>query len=53
MPRWAIFWWNLNLSIKTIVTGPFQENSYLLIEKLSNKCVLIDPGDEAKKLLII
>jgi glyoxylase-like metal-dependent hydrolase (beta-lactamase superfamily II) len=41
----------LNLSIKTIVTGPFQENSYLLIEKLSNKCVLIDPGDEAKKII--
>ena len=41
----------MNLLIKTIVTGPFQENSYLLIEKLSNKCVLIDPGDEAQKII--
>ena len=41
----------MNLYIKTIVTGPFQENSYLLIDKLSNKCVLIDPGDEAQKII--
>jgi len=41
----------LNFYIKTIVTGPFQENSYLLIDKLSNKCVLIDPGDEAQKII--
>jgi len=41
----------LNLYIKTIVTGPFQENSYLLIDKLSKKCVLIDPGDEAQKII--
>ena len=41
----------MNLYIKTIVTGPFQENSYLLIDKLSNKCVLIDPGDEAHKII--
>ena len=41
----------MNLYIKTIVTGPFQENSYLLIDKLSNKCVLVDPGDEAQKII--
>ena len=41
----------MNLFIKTIVTGPFQENSYLLIDKLSNKCVLVDPGDEAQKII--
>ena len=41
----------MNLYIKTIVTGPFQENSYLLIDKLSKKCVLIDPGDEAQKII--
>ena len=41
----------MNLYIKTIVTGPFQENSYLLIDNLSNKCVLIDPGDEAQKII--
>ncbi len=41
----------MNLYIKTIVTGPFQENSYLLTDKLSKKCVLIDPGDEAQKII--
>ena len=41
----------MNLYIKTIVTGPFNENSYLLIDKLSNKCVLVDPGDEAQKII--
>ena len=41
----------MNLYIKTIVTGPFQENSYLLIDKLSNKCVLVDPGDEAQEII--
>ena len=41
----------MNLYIKTIVTGPFKENSYLLIDKLSNKCVLVDPGDEAQKII--
>ena len=41
----------MNLSIKTFVTGPFQENSYLLIDKSSNKSVLIDPGDEGKKII--
>ena len=41
----------MNLFIKTIVTGPFQENSYLLVDKSSNKCVLIDPGDEGQKII--
>ena len=41
----------MNLYIKTIVTGPFQENSYLLTDKLSKKCVLVDPGDEAQKII--
>ena len=41
----------MNLFIKTIVTGPFQENSYLLVDKSSNKSVLIDPGDEGQKII--
>jgi len=41
----------LKLSIKTIVTGPFQENTYLLIDKLSDKCILLDPGDEGQKII--
>ena len=41
----------MKLSIKTIVTGPFQENTYLLIDKLSDKCILFDPGDEGQKII--
>ena len=41
----------MNLFIKKIVTGHFQENSYLLVDKSSNKSVLIDPGDESKKII--
>ena len=41
----------MKLSIKTIVTGPFQENTYLLIDKLSDKCILLDPGDEGQKII--
>ena len=41
----------MNLFIKKIVTGPFQENSYLLVDKSSNKSVLIDPGDEGQKII--
>ena len=41
----------MNLYIKKIVTGPLRENSYLLIDRLSNKCVLVDPGDEAQKII--
>ena len=41
----------MKLSIKKIVTGPFQENTYLLIDKLSDKCILLDPGDEGQKII--
>jgi glyoxylase-like metal-dependent hydrolase (beta-lactamase superfamily II) len=37
------------MNIKTIVTGYLKENCYLLIK--DNNCLIIDPGDEAKKII--
>ena len=40
----------MKLNVHSIITGPFQENSYILSEKLSKDCILVDPGDEAEKI---
>ena len=37
------------MNIKTIVVGPLEENCY--IYEKDNKCVIIDPGDEAQKII--
>jgi len=31
--------------------GPFQENSYLLVDPTTRRAVLVDPGDEAEQLI--
>lgn len=31
--------------------GPFQENSYLVVDESTNRAVLIDPGEEPKRLI--
>ncbi|MFI5401857.1 MAG: MBL fold metallo-hydrolase [Planctomycetota bacterium] len=36
--------------IESLVTGPFQENSYLVAKGEGQPCVLIDPGDEADRI---
>ncbi len=41
----------MKLQVHSLITGPFQENSYILADKLSKQCVLIDPGDEADKII--
>lgn len=33
--------------VETLVTGPFQENCYLVAKGRGEECVLIDPGDDA------
>ena len=43
----------MKLEIHSLVTGPFQENSYIISDQVSNDCILIDPGDEAKKISIL
>ena len=41
----------MKLQVHRLITGPFQENSYILADELSNQCVFIDPGDEADKII--
>jgi glyoxylase-like metal-dependent hydrolase (beta-lactamase superfamily II) len=36
--------------VDTIVTGPFQENSYLVSRSEGSEAVIIDPGDEADRI---
>ena len=36
--------------VETLVTGPFQENTYLVAKGEGEACVLIDPGDEADRI---
>lgn len=39
------------MKIQTFTVGPLQENCYLLADDDVNQAVLIDPGDEAERLL--
>ncbi len=36
--------------VESLVTGPFQENTYLVACGEGQPCVLIDPGDEADRI---
>ena len=36
----------MSLNVETVVTGPFQENSYIIWYAGSQDAVLIDPGDD-------
>ena len=36
---------------QSITVGPFQENTYLVIDEATNRAVLIDPGDEAERII--
>jgi glyoxylase-like metal-dependent hydrolase (beta-lactamase superfamily II) len=37
--------------VDAFVTGPFQENTYLVSDESAKKVALVDPGDEAPRLL--
>ncbi|HUX33817.1 MAG TPA: MBL fold metallo-hydrolase [Gemmatimonadaceae bacterium] len=39
------------ITITSETVGPFQENSYLVVDDASRRAVLIDPGDEPARLL--
>ncbi len=41
----------MSLSLQLFTVGPLQENCYLLFDEASRQAVLIDPGEEAPKLL--
>lgn len=40
----------MSLSVKWLVTGPFQQNSYLLVCDQTKEAIFVDPGDEADRL---
>ncbi|MFT3914672.1 MAG: MBL fold metallo-hydrolase [Anaeromyxobacteraceae bacterium] len=39
------------LVVRSVVVGPFQENSYLVACDRTGEAVLVDPGDEAPRIL--
>jgi hydroxyacylglutathione hydrolase len=39
------------VNIEFVTVGPFQENSYLVSDKASRQAVLVDPGDEASRII--
>lgn len=38
------------MKIETYTVGPFQENTYLLVDDTTGRAALIDPGDEGRRL---
>jgi hydroxyacylglutathione hydrolase len=39
------------VSIEWVTVGPFQENSYLVTDDVTGRSVLVDPGDEAPRII--
>lgn len=39
------------MKIHTVVVGPIRTNCYLIEDKASKKTIILDPGDEAEKIL--
>ena len=37
--------------VSSLVVGPFQENSYLVVDEASREAILVDPGDEGERLI--
>ena len=42
---------NLNITVTKIVTGPFQENSFIVSLDNRNEAILIDPGDDHQLII--
>ncbi len=41
----------MNLNVETVVTGPFQENSFIAWYAESTDAVIVDPGDDAHLII--
>jgi glyoxylase-like metal-dependent hydrolase (beta-lactamase superfamily II) len=39
------------VNVEWVTVGPFQENSYLVSDRTTRRGVLIDPGDEASRII--
>ena len=48
MPKRTFLRRNLNFYVQKVVTGPFQENSYIIWDSSNRQAILIDPGDDCK-----
>ncbi len=42
-----------NIKIHKIVVGPLYTNCYLVVGEQSKECIIIDPGDEAEKIIAV
>lgn len=38
------------MKVEWVTVGPFQENSYLVVDEPTGKAILIDPGDEGDRI---
>jgi hydroxyacylglutathione hydrolase len=39
------------VKITALTVGPFQENTYLVLDEATGRAVLVDPGDEAERIV--
>lgn len=39
------------MKIDWVTVGPFQENSYVIVDEASRRAVLVDPGEEAARII--
>jgi glyoxylase-like metal-dependent hydrolase (beta-lactamase superfamily II) len=39
------------VKISRLTVGPFEENCYLVVDEPTGQCVLVDPGDEASRIV--
>src|SRR4051812_33856324 len=39
------------MKFQSVTVGPFEENTYLVIDEATNHAVLIDPGDEPDRII--
>jgi hydroxyacylglutathione hydrolase len=38
------------MQIKVVVTGPLEENCYIIFDEETNECIIIDPGDDGENI---
>ncbi len=51
MPVRSVFSGDLIIKVHSFVTGPFQENTYLIVNEDQKAGIFIDPGDEPERLI--
>jgi glyoxylase-like metal-dependent hydrolase (beta-lactamase superfamily II) len=41
----------LSIQVSTVITGPFQENTFIVFHPESREAIFIDPGDDADRIM--